>query len=124
MPASRLGGGVPPARGCCWPDCECAPMGRWVNNAHKVGSVTVYYQNHPLYLHELKIVRFNKGKEVLVKAPDGTIRGIPVWMTDRVHCTQIRESAIPQCSCEALLRLRRLLDDFRFASEAGSSQTV
>ncbi|MGC8495580.1 MAG: hypothetical protein ACP5SH_28050, partial [Syntrophobacteraceae bacterium] len=101
----------------------CGPRGKWVNNAHKVSSITVYYQNHPLYLHELKTVRFNKGKEVLVKAPDGTIRGIPVWMTDRVYCAQIRDSANPQCSCEALLRLRRLLDDFRVTSKSGSIQT-
>ncbi len=97
----------------------------WVNNAHKVGSVTIYYQNHPFYMRELRIVRFNKGKEVLVKAPDGTMRGVPVWMTDRIYCMQIRNASNPQCSWNALLRLRRLLDyfDFDAASKSGDTQT-
>ena len=55
------------------------------------------------------MVQINKGAIVHVKAPDDTVRGIPVWMTDKDKCSLIRESHFPCCSLNALKKLRGLL---------------
>jgi len=90
-----------------------APRARWGNTAHKVNFVKIYYPFHPYFEEELKVVRQDKGNIFHVKAPDGTVRGIPIWMTDKDKCSQIKESPFPYCSLNALKDLRELLSCFQ-----------
>jgi len=60
-------------------------------------------------MHELAVVSIRR-EEAILKVPDGTIRAVPLWMTDNVICHDIRESPYPYCSCNALQRVRRLLE--------------
>ena len=72
-------------------------------------SVTVHYPHHPYYQLTLPVVRARKSGLVDVRAPDGTIRGLPIWMTQKHMCARIIPSPFPYCSVESLRELRTLL---------------
>ena len=84
-------------------------MAGWANNAHKVNFVKIYYPFHPFYGQELKVVGDGKGRVVQVKALNGDVRRIPIWMTDKERCRQIKVSPYPYCSLNALKNLRKIL---------------
>jgi hypothetical protein len=82
----------------------------WSKDAHKVGFVKVYYPFHPYYGETLRVVRVDRG-QVHVKAHDGeSVRALPLWMTEKEVCRQIKISLYPYCSCKALRSLKELLE--------------
>ena len=94
-------------------DRKPEPRAGWANNAHKVSFVTIHYPYHPFFGEELKVVKIIKGRIFHVKAPDGDVRGVPVWMTDKDICAKIRESHDPYCSIDALKGLRDIILCYR-----------
>jgi hypothetical protein len=78
-----------------------------------VDSVTVHYPLHPYYQLTLPVLRTIKSGIVHVRAPDGTMRGLPVWMTQKDTCIRIIPSTIPYCSVDGLRELRALLSSVR-----------
>ena len=75
----------------------------------------------PLFGQDLRLerrARFPRGEYVFCKLPDGTIAGLPAWMTEAVACIGLDEgTAMP--SAGALSELRSLLDSL--ASRGGAS---
>lgn len=96
-------------------------------------SVVVHYPFHPYYQLTLSVLHTRKSGLVDVRAPDGTIRGLPVWMTQKDTCARIIRSPAPYCSVEALRELRGVVvaarkseDDRagRLRKELGSEKTT
>lgn len=94
------------------PNLEYATLAEWSNTAHKIRFVKIHYPLHPYYGKELKVVQLYKGKFVKLKAPDGQVRAIPLWMTDKDVCKQIKESDYPYCCIEALKKLTEIVSCF------------
>ena len=82
------------------------------NNAHKGDFVRVHYAYHPYYGKEFKVISVFRDNSIRIKAPNGQRRGIPLWMTDKFICQNIRESGHPFCSLEALRELMRIINIF------------
>ena len=72
-------------------------------------SVVVHYPFHPYYQLTLSVLHTRKSGIVEVRAPDGTIRGLPVWMTQKDTCARIIRWPSPYCSVEALRELRTVV---------------
>ena len=53
--------------------------------------------------------RFPRGEYVFVKLPDGTIAGLPAWMTEAVACTGL-DTGTAMASAGALSELWSLLE--------------
>jgi hypothetical protein len=86
------------------------PMVGWSKDAHKVGFVKVHYSFHPYFGETLRVIRVDRG-QVHVKVPDGeSVRALPLWMTEKEVCRQIKISLYPYCSCRALRSLKELLE--------------
>jgi hypothetical protein len=62
--------------------------------------------------------RFPRGEYVFVKLPDGTIAGLPAWMTEAVACTGL-DTGTAMPSAGALSELWSLLDSL--PSRGGAS---
>src|SRR5437667_1467679 len=91
------------------------------HNAHGPETVRIHYRWHPLFGQDFRLerrARFPRGEYVFCKLPDGTIAGLPAWMTEAVACIGLDEgTAMP--SAGALSELRSLLDSL--ASRGGAS---
>src|SRR5215467_15007838 len=67
---------------------------------------------HPLFGQDLKLHRtakFPTGEYIFCELPDGTIAGLPAWMTDPSRCGSIEVGKVVT-SAEALSELRGLLE--------------
>src|SRR5580658_2030123 len=96
--------------------CPSAPK----HNAHSPKTVRIQYRWHPLFGQDLKLhrtARFPRGEYVFCELPNGTIAGLPAWMTDPGTCASIEVGQVI-ASAEALIELRSLMD--RVMSSAGA----
>lgn len=83
-----------------------------MKDAHKVKFATIYYSYHPLHSEYVKIIR-QFGENYIIQAQNGKRIGVPIWMTDKTKCFQIKHSSIPYCSYGALRELQSLLVCYR-----------
>ena len=83
-----------------------------IHDAHVGRLVIVHYRFHPLYAQTIR-VQYNEETEhkdfVFVELPDGSIGGIPRWMTDRVVCSAMTLGS-PRLAIPALVELKKLVD--------------
>ena len=76
-------------------------------------SVVVHYPFHPYYQLTLSVLHTRKSGVVDVRAPDGTIRGLPIWIIQKDTCARLIRSPFPYCSVEAWRELRAVLLSLR-----------
>lgn len=73
------------------------------------------YPWHPLFGSNLKLVKTAKitgVEELHCETPDGTVLGIPRWMTQAGRCLSM-QIGDPVVGVTALAELRTLLDDLK-----------
>ena len=90
------------------------------HNAHGLETVRIYYRWHPLFGRYLRLRRrakYPRGEYVYCELPDGTVAGLPGWMTDSSACSVLDlGTAMP--SATALAELRLLVDSLSSHSSA------
>jgi len=82
--------------------------------------IKIFYPFHPLCSSELELSRKSPDKSgmILVKAPDGFCKQIPVWMTEP-NAIYFRISATATISCRALVKLAEVLKKNTSLQEKG-----
>ena len=87
--------------------------------------IKVFYPFHPLCSSELELSRKSPDKSgmILVKAPDGFCKQIPVWMTQpKASCYGISPTAT--ISANALVKLVELLKNNNCLGEKGDQLII
>ena len=82
------------------------------NNARYLGRITVLYPLHPLQGREVDVFhshRLDDRLHVEVQLEQRRLV-IPLWMTDADRVEAMTLGVDPACSCQALLRLAKLLE--------------
>src|ERR1700744_428696 len=90
--------------------CRSRPTPK--HNVHSPKTVRIQYRWHPLFGQELRYQRtskFPRGEYVFCELPDGTLAGLPAWMTDPSACGSI-DVGNAMASAESLVELRGLID--------------
>jgi hypothetical protein len=98
------------------PECSCQPCLACTRRPRNIMPMVrrpprIQYRWHPLFGQELKlqrVARFPRGEYVFCELPDGTIAGLPAWMTDATVCGSIKVG-MAMVSAEALAELRGVL---------------
>ena len=71
----------------------------------------IHYRWHPLFGQELilqRVAKFPRGEYVFCELPNGTVAGLPAWMTEVSACAAV-EAGDVMASAEALAELRDLV---------------
>jgi hypothetical protein len=101
-----------------------ASSGRSSHTAQYQGlEITVHYRHHALAGSRLVVeyaVRSGAGVFVVVARPNGRLLAIPAWMTE-AWAGDLPTCTTPSVALEALLELRRLLDDVLSSPPAQSA---
>ncbi|MBC7925417.1 MAG: hypothetical protein H7039_07145 [Bryobacteraceae bacterium] len=93
----------------------CRSITTPTHSAHSPEAITIYYPFHPLHGQNLRVHRRAKmpwGEYVFCELSDGTLGGLPAWMTDPARVPSFTRGA-PMTSLAALAELQSLLDSLR-----------
>jgi hypothetical protein len=73
--------------------------------------VKLHYPFHPLFdqRDDLEVVEI-RSDMLVVRAPDGSRRGVPAWMFDPAVCHEVRKLSQPLVETGALLEIAHLLE--------------
>ena len=99
------------------------------HKTHKTESAKVIYPWHPFYECEVRVhgERNRRGSIVLICSAGDEMKvpvEVPVWMFDTALCCGIRSGQNAHVTCEALRRLRKMLNSFAGVIEAQHQSTL
>lgn len=87
--------------------------GRYYHSAHHARIAQVSYRHHPLFGHEVEVVRaIRHGIEpsVIVRTSEGLQIAVPCWMLDGQACAALKEEDSPRVCISALVKLAELIE--------------